>query len=584
MAENESSTNPTPAKIGPAKSEVSMEKRLLLAFGLMGLVLLGSQYLFPPPEPPKTPPAARESAADEAAKATPAAAEAPPAAAAPKPDTAAAPAADVERAAESEATYTIETDYYKVTFSNLGATVRSWVLKRYTDNDGKPVEVVSAAAAQKAGWPFQYVFRGQKPQTDLNKVFFAVQQPDERTLIFEYAKGGLAARKVFRFDEKMYRSELESDVTEGGRVLPHLLAWRGGFGDRTAHNAAGTMKSVLFDLVKNKLIEEDSGVAKEGPVTVSGTFSFAGVQDTYFAAVVLPDAGEALDFQTWQDRFAPAVGEDDTAHVGVAWGTAGALRQTLFVGPKDTAVLRDTNPKLQQLIDWGWFWFIAKPLFSVLHWFNTNLTNNWGWAIVVVTVIINILMLPLRISSLRSARKMQLIQPEIAAINEKYKGISIKDPRKQEQNAELMALYQKSGINPLGGCIPLLLQMPFFIAFFKVLSVAIELRGAAWLWVPDLSQPEQSWIRLLPVGMLVTQVAIQKMTPTPTADPSQQKIMMLMPIMLGVMFYGASSGLVLYWLTGNVVGIVQQYFFNKTHPAAAPATVQTTAKSKKKKK
>ncbi|MCO5353336.1 MAG: membrane protein insertase YidC [Bryobacteraceae bacterium] len=578
MADNDSSTNPAPVKIGSAKPEISMEKRLLMAFGLMGLVLLGSQYLFPTPEAPKTPPPA---AVESAAEKTP---EAAPDAPKPEPVPAAATPIAGERGDDAERTFTIETENYRVTFSNRGATVRSWILKNYDDNNGKPVEVVSAAAAPTAGWPFQYVFRASKPETDLNKVYFAAEQPDPHTIIFEYAKGPVSARKVFRFDEKMYRAELESEVIDHARTIPHLLAWRGGFGDLTAHNAAGTMKSVVYDIAKNKLIEEDAGVAKEGPVTLSGSFSFAGLQDTYFAAVLLPEAGESLDFQTWQDKFAPAVGEDDIAHVGAAWGTQGALRQTLFVGPKDTAILRDTNPKLQQLIDWGWFWFIAKPLFSVLLWFDANWTHNWGWAIVVVTIIINILMLPLRISSLRSARKMSSIQPQIAAINEKYKGISMKDPRKQEQNAELMALYQKSGINPLGGCIPLLLQMPFFIAFFKVLSVAIELRGASWLWVPDLSQPEQSFIRLLPIGMLITQVGIQKMTPTPSADPSQQKIMMLMPIMLGVMFYGASSGLVLYWLTGNVVGIVQQYFFNKTHPIAAPAPVQTTAQSKKKKK
>lgn len=577
MAENDTSTNPTPVKIGPAKQDVSMEKRLLLAFGLMGLVLLGSQWLFPTPEPPKAPAPVESPALPEGVPETQ---PAPETAAAPPP----APLIEGERAADTEKTFIIETETYRVTFSNRGATVRSWILKNYLDNDGKPIEVVSAAAAPTAGWPFQYVFRSPKPNTDLNKALFAVEQPDPHTLIFEYAAGRTAARKVFRFDEKMYRAELESEVIDNGRTIPHLIAWRGGFGDRTAHNAAGTMKSVVYDLAKNKLIEEDSGIAKDGPVTISGAFSFAGLEDTYFAAVVLPDPGESLDFQTWQDRFAPVIGEDDANHVGAAWGAQGALRQTLFIGPKDTAILRATNPKLQQLIDWGWFWFIAKPLFSVLHWFNSNLTQNWGWAIVVVTIIINILLLPLRITSLRSARKMSAIQPQIAAINEKYKGISLKDPKKQEQNAELMALYQKAGINPLGGCIPLLLQMPFFIAFFKVLSVAIELRGAAWLWVPDLSQPEQSWIRLLPIGMLITQVGIQKMTPTPSADPSQQKLLMLMPIMLVVLFYGASSGLVLYWLTGNVVGIVQQYFFNKTHPIAAPATVQTASKPKKKKK
>lgn len=577
MAENEPQNTTPPVRMGPPKQEVSMEKRLLLAFGLMGLVLLGSQYLFPPPEPAKPPAVAQKAEEAEATAAT-----TPTAPAAETAAPAAAPAPAGERKADSEKTYIIETGIYKVMFSNRGATVRSWILKHYRDNEGKPIELVSAAAAPTAGWPFQYSFRGQKPSTDLNKVFFAAElSEDGRTITFEFADGRTAARKVFQFDEKMYRAELESEVTDGGRSLPHMLAWRGGFGDRTAHNAAGTMKSVIYDLAKNKLIEEDSSVAKEGPVTVSGSFSFAGLQDTYFAAVLLPDAGENLDFQTWQDKFAPALGEEDTDHVGAAWGAQGALRQTLFVGPKDTAILRATNPKLQQLIDWGWFWFIAKPLFSVLHWFNSNWTHNWGWAIVVVTIIINILLLPLRITSLRSARKMGLIQPQIQAINEKYKGISMKDPRKQEQNAELMALYQKAGINPLGGCVPLLLQMPFFIAFFKVLSVAIELRGASWLWVPDLSQPELSWIRLLPIGMLVTQVAIQKMTPTPSADPSQQRIMMLMPIMLGVMFYGASSGLVLYWLTGNVVGIAQQYFFNKMAQQPAVAGKGTAVPGKK---
>jgi YidC/Oxa1 family membrane protein insertase len=167
------------------------------------------------------------------------------------------------------------------------------------------------------------------------------------------------------------------------------------------------------------------------------------------------------------------------------------------------------------------------------------------------------------------------------AINDKYKGISMKDPRKQKQNEEMMALYQSEGINPLGGCIPMILQMPFFFAFFKVLSVAIELRGAPWLWVGDLSQPEAGMIRFLPILMLITQVLMQKMTPTAGGDQSQQRMMMtMMPIVLTVMFYSASSGLVLYWLTGNVVGIVQQYFFNKLAPVSGPVQAATSKKKK----
>jgi YidC/Oxa1 family membrane protein insertase len=203
-------------------------------------------------------------------------------------------------------------------------------------------------------------------------------------------------------------------------------------------------------------------------------------------------------------------------------------------------------------------------LFLALNWVNDKLVRNYGWSIVVVTVIINFLLLPLKISSLRSAKKMQVLQPQIAAINEKYKHLSLRDPRKAEQNQELMDLYKRNGVNPLGGCVPVLLQIPFFFAFYKVLSVAIEMRGADWLWVTDLSRPETIPIRILPVAMIVTQFILQKMTPNPSADPSQQRIMMLMPLMFGFMFYGVQSGLVLYWLTGNVVGIAQQWFFNRT--------------------
>jgi len=179
-------------------------------------------------------------------------------------------------------------------------------------------------------------------------------------------------------------------------------------------------------------------------------------------------------------------------------------------------------------------------------------------------------------------KRMQALQPQVAALNEKYKGISMRDPRKAQQNQELMDLYKKHGINPMGGCVPMLLQIPFFIAFYKVLTVAIELRGAEWLWVKDLSAPEHLPIRILPVAMLVSQFVMQKLTPTTTADPAQQRIMMLMPLMLGFMFYGVSSGLVLYWLTGNLVGIAQQLIINRLSPPVPVAqAVPAPSKSKK---
>ncbi len=210
------------------------------------------------------------------------------------------------------------------------------------------------------------------------------------------------------------------------------------------------------------------------------------------------------------------------------------------------------------------------------------MAHNFGWAIVLVTVAINLVLFPLRISSMKSSKKMQSLQPQIAAINAKYKNLSMRDPRKAEQNQEMMDLYKKNGVNPVGGCLPMLLQLPFFFAFYTVLTVAIEMRGSSWLWVHDLSQPETLAIRVLPILLIVTQFLSQKMTPSPGMDPTQQKMMMIMPIALGYMFYFASAGLVLYWLTGNLVGIVQQMLLNRGgSPPPAVVDVKPTTKKKK---
>lgn len=555
----------------PFGGEMSMETRLLLAFGLMGLVLFSTQYFLPQPPPP---------AAEKKTAAAPAPSGGQPqekADAAPSPAREAAavdsPAAGPGRiVGEKDETYILETDVYRIVFTNRGAAIRSWVLKRYRDSEGRPVELVNAAAAPKAGWAYSYIFPREKPAVDLNGVLFAVSQPSPLVIEFRYNDGTTAAVKRFQFEQKLYRGQLLSEVTSQGRPIEHHLAWRGGFGDRTVHNPTGVQKTVYYDAVKQKLVEEGVHSPDKGPLTVTGSFHFAGIEDTYFAAVALPRGEASLEFTAWSDPAPEKPGGEEKPHAGVSLGGRARNEWTFFVGPKDTDVLRSTDRKLETMIDWGWFWFIAKPLFLALRWIHDHWTGNWGWAIVIATVIINLAMLPLRLSQLKSAQKMALIQPELQAIQARYKGLSMKDPKRQKMNEEMIALYQKHGINPMGGCLPLLLQMPFFIAFFKVLSVAIELRGAPWLWVTDLSQPEASAIRLLPLGMLLTQVILQKMTPVASPDPSQQRLMMvLMPVMLTVLFYSASSGLVLYWLTGNVVGIVQQYFFNRMAAKPAPA-------------
>jgi YidC/Oxa1 family membrane protein insertase len=552
-------------KITPKKpaggEEMSVEKRLLLAFALMGVVLFLTQYFYPQPEP--------ETTLKPVAEATPEQAKKPEQ---PPPTPPAAPPAG-QLAAEQAETYTIDTDLYRIVFSNHGAVVRSWQLKQYRDGTGKPLELVNQAAAPKVHYPFAVMFDGQAPATDLNQALFVARPADGGLGIdFEYSTGTTVARKSFRFQKDSYLSQITSEVTENGSRIPHLLAWRGGFGDQTVVGAVASQKTLFFNTAENKLVEKDVSEAEDGPVTDAGVFSFAGIEDMYFAAVILPKDGGALKIQTLSDSVSTSPEGAEEPHVGAAVGGDGLNQFALFVGPKNVDLLRRVDPKLEQVVDFGWFSFIAKPLFLAMNWLNDNYIHNYGWTIIILTVLINFLLLPLKISGMKSMRKMAALGPQIKEINEKYKNVGIRDPKKAEQNQEVMDLYKRHGVNPLGaGCMPMLLQIPFFFAFYKVLSVAIEMRGADWLWVDDLSQPETIPIRILPLLMIGTQFALQKMTPaSPGMDPSQQKLMLFMPLLMGFMFYGVSSGLVLYWLTGNIVGIAQQWFINRSMPLPQP--------------
>ena len=551
-----------------------MEKRLLMAFALMGLILFLTQYLYKPSAtPPKStappPPTPQAQQAEQALPPAPA-----PSAASPGPVS-----------ASQEATFVVDTNLYRVAFSNRGAVVRSWVLKAYKDSAGKPLDLVSVAGAAKTGFPFSFDFPGKAPANLSNALFALQPAADGLGVNFEYSDGRVVARKSFLFQKSRYLTQLTSSVLADGKPVPHVLTWRGGFGDASGFNHPGALRSLAFDPSANKLIVQQAKAAKNAPVSSYSAYSFAGIEDSYFTALALPAAQSSFEVRTFSDQVSPTPGASEVAFLGVGIGGSGENRFSLFVGPKDVDILRRVNPKLEQVVDFGWFSIIAKPLFLALNWVNNRWVHNYGWSIVVVTIIINFLLLPLRFSSLKSMKKMQLLQPQIATINEKYKGIGLRDPRKAEQNQEIMDLYKKHGVNPMGGCMPMILQIPFFFAYYKVLTVAIEMRGAQWLWVTDLSQPEKIPIRVLPITMIITQFIMQKMTPSTTADPSQQKMMLMMPLILGFMFYGMSSGLVLYWLTGNVVGIAQQWVFNRAAsplPPPAPAPQSKTRKAPRK--
>lgn len=550
----------------PGKNEDPMlQWRMLLAFGLMGVVLFATPYFFKSIAPPK--PANTEAnrkaapaAAQKAEAALPAAAPAQPAS-----------ATDASLlAAHDEQPLTIETDLYRIEFSNRGGVVRSWTLKKYTNDKGQPLELVNPVAAAKTGFPLEYQFRQAVP-VDLNQALFVATRTGT-SVTFEFRNAKVTARKTFDFEPNSYLAKVSSDLTVDGAPMPHMLAWRGGFGDLAVNNPAGQASAIHFDLSDQKLVKANAKSAKDGPVNTDGQYSFAGLEDQYFALAFLPAGNGTVWTTTFDDAVATPYDKSEQAFVGAAVGGQASNHLQLFVGPKDIDLLKRINPKLEQIVDFGWFAILAKPLYLVVHWLNDNFVHNYGWSIVITTVVINLLLLPLRMTNMKSMKKMQALQPHLAVINDKYKGLGFKDPQMSKKNEETMALYKEHGVNPMGGCLPLLVQMPFLFAFYKVLSISIALRHASWLWVTDLSQAEHLAIHVLPVLMVLTGLLMQRMTPMTGGDPSQQKMMQFMPLMMAFFFYSQSAGLVLYWLTGNVVGIAQQWFFNKTlSPVVVPA-------------
>ncbi len=548
-----------------------MEVRLLLAFLLMGAVMFLTPYFIKSPAPA---PAKKSAVNPVSQQQKAAAAVSPP----PAETTSAAPPPTA--AAQALPPLIIDTDLFHVAFSNQGANVRSWQLKHFKGNDNKPLELMNTAA--NVDYPFSLYFPGQKPATNVNTAYYQqAADPDGLGVTFQFSDGHTAVRKVFRFRRNSYLSDITTEVSIDGKPVQHLIEWRGGFGDLTVANPAAANRTLYFDAADNKLREQNAKVAKDGPVTATGNFPFAGIADQYFAAAFLPQGSANLSAVTFSDTVRTTLDEKSQPFPGVGLGGGSPNRFSFFIGPKDLDLLKRINPRLVDVVDFGWWSFLAKPLFLVVNWVNDSFIHNFGWSIVVVTVIINFILFPVKMKNFKSMRMMQALKPQIDAINEKYKSISMRDPRKSQQQQETMDLYKKYGVNPMGGCLPSLIQLALVYPFYKVFMVAVEMRGASWLWVTDLSQPEHLAIKVLPIVMIVSQFMYQKMMPAASSDPNQQRMMMLMPLVFGFMFYNLPSGLVLYYLTSNLVNMGQQYFFNSTEAAKeAVRSVQPPPKKK----
>jgi YidC/Oxa1 family membrane protein insertase len=470
---------------------------------------------------------------------------------------------------EAEQQIIVEGSVYRVVLSSRGAAAKSWTLKEYLDDRENPLELINSEAASRYGDPLSIWVADEALRAQVNGALFVpsatgtLQAPT--VVSFEYRSGGVWARKSFTFTPDSFVAELESDLTNDGKAVPHELAWRGSFGD--THDAA--VRRTTWDVFYRQpdgMIRLKPGDVDGASSSLRGPFPFAGIEDHFFAAAFLPGNG-SLRLTAFSDEVRLPGDERSMPSIGVAVGSdADAGRMRLYVGPKQSEILAHVHPVLPDLVDYGYFSIIARPMFWALRWVHDHVVANYGWAIMLVTVVINMLLFPLKLSSMRSAIKMQKLAPQLRAIQEKYKNLKLKDPKRQQMSQETMDLYKRHGVNPIGGCLPMLLQIPFFIGFYNVLAYSIELRHASWInwWVPDLSAPEPLWLKLLPLLMCGTQFVVQKMMPTPSTDPMQQKIMLFMPLMMLGFFYYMASGLVLYWLTGNVVAIAQQWYINQT--------------------
>jgi YidC/Oxa1 family membrane protein insertase len=586
--------------------EQFMQRRLLIASVLSAVAVMvyvyGASLTAPKPAPPSENPLAIEQQAPEkTSPAEPGATPAEPAEQAPA-HTDREPQADGTAAndasADVEQEVVVESDAYRVTFSNRGAVVKSWILKEYEDTEGQPLELVHAAGGKEYGFPFELVSPGGNPLDDVNEALFALDGDDgQRTapadVTFQYSKGGWTARKTFRFQRGGYVLHMETELRQNGEPRPHLVAWPGGFGDTTQTSDARYSDSFYYDPVAAKPVRNKAADAEEQRLSNTGPYPFAGIDDLFFAAVFTTQDERPLTLETWAIKIipedvVPPQGADQAAteklkviFAAAAVGGSAENRFELFLGPKSIPLLASISPGLRQIVDFGWLSFLALPLFYMLLWTHQHVIPNYGWAIVLVTVVINFVLFPLKWKSTKSMKKMQALQPLIKQINEKYKGLSMRDPKKAQQNEEMMALYKKYGVNPMGGCLPMVLQMPFFIAFYYVLTSAIEMRHASWLWVDDLSRPETLAIRVLPIAMIISQFWQQSLTPQPTVDPAQARLMKFMPLMFGFFLYGFQSGLVLYWLTMNLVGVGQQVLLNRL--PAEPLEIEKPSRRKKKK-
>jgi YidC/Oxa1 family membrane protein insertase len=500
------------------------------------------------------------------------------------PAAASAPASTPEK---PEQTLEVANDLYRATLSTHGAELRRWELVKYFDTakPGKPNVALTTAEPDDPG-PLATPFR-ELQLGDWSEGVFDVSQPEPGTVVFSRTRGGVTVRKTFLFDTANYLVTMRVQVTNGSQatiepifevIWPErasveqdfadyaLVAFQDGSLHKELVTAAGH-GGFLGSLVS-------SGPPKD-PV-YDGNVDWAGAQSRYFLAAMLPDLARDASAR-FVTLAAGKAAETSLSFkpVTIPPGQSVEREIRVYVGPKQGALLEAVGSNLDRSIDLGYSWM--TPLTKLFVWLLRALyalIPNYGVAIILLTVLVRLVTAPLTARQMNSMKRMQALQPRIKAMQEKYKD------DKAKQSEETMKLYRESGVNPLGGCLPILLQFPVFVGLYYALQSSIELRQAPFFgWITDLSAPETLFtipglgipVRLLPLIMGGSMVLQQKLSPQTSMDPAQQRMMMtIMPVMFTVMFYTFPSGLVLYWLVSNLLASAHQYYLTR-QPTPVPA-------------
>lgn len=487
------------------------------------------------------------------------------------------PEAAVLPSSIAEKKIVIDTPLYMATFSNRGPSLTGFKLKKYKSTiepDSPLVELFKAQEYVKSHISFYFNNPYLKDVDNLmyntEGNSFILSGKANKELSFKHVTiNGLIVEQIFNFSAEHYDIGFKIIITnQSGNIINGNIK-------AVINNLRPEEKARYYSFIgtaaylDNKLEDFDFGDLEDNP-ELSGDIDWVAYETEYFISAVVPREKEKATFSGTLETSGVATATYISPPVELAPDTEVAKEYYLFLGPRDISILEQFGHKLDEAIDFGFFSIIAGPLHFALKFFNKFL-NNFGFSIILLTIIIKIIFWPLTHKSQKSMKEMQKLQPLMAKIREKYKD------NREMMNKELMGLYRTYKVNPMSGCLPMLIQIPVFFALYRVLNGSIELRHAPFaLWINDLSAPDRLFnlpfsipfmnaphgIPVLTLLMGASMFLQQKMQPM-MGDPTQAKIMMFMPIMFTVMFINFPSGLVLYWLTQNILTIGQQYYINK---------------------